>query len=219
LSPLTSERREVELATLRELPGGTSFVHQSNFLYSGSDLLLDLDLVGVPKVNRNQITDMTFLGSGAFGEVYEGLALNLRGSGDPQTRVAIKTLRKGANTSEKQEFIQEAKLMAQFRHPHIIQLLGICVDTDPCYLLLELMGDGDLLSYLRSNRPHHNGNNNNPPLNLVDLLLMCTDVAKGCVYLEEMHFVHRDIAARNCLVSFVGEERTRRRRRVVKVNI
>ena len=30
---------------------------------------------------------------------------------------------------------------------------------------------------------------------------MCLDVAKGCVYLEEMHFVHRDLAARNCLVS------------------
>jgi len=30
---------------------------------------------------------------------------------------------------------------------------------------------------------------------------MCVDVARGCRYLEEMHFVHRDLAARNCLVS------------------
>ena len=35
---------------------------------------------------------------------------------------------------------------------------------------------------------------------------MCVDVAKGCVYLEEMHFVHRDIAARNCLVSSTDPE-------------
>lgn len=33
---------------------------------------------------------------------------------------------------------------------------------------------------------------------------MCIDVAEGCSYLEEMHLVHRDIASRNCLVSFSG---------------
>lgn len=30
---------------------------------------------------------------------------------------------------------------------------------------------------------------------------MCVDVTKGCRYLEEMHFVHRDLACRNCLVA------------------
>lgn len=109
----------------------------------------------------------------------------------------FQTLRKGASTNEKLEFIQEAKLMTQFRHPHILQLLGICVDTDPCCLLLELMDGGDLLSYLRSNRPHLGSS---VVLRMSDLLKMCVDVAKGCVYLEEMHFVHRDLAARNCLV-------------------
>jgi proto-oncogene tyrosine-protein kinase ROS len=92
--------------------------------------------------------------------------------------------------------------MTQFKHPHIIQLLGICVDTDPCCLLLELMGGGDLLSFLRSNRPHLGGST---CLTLVDLLKMCVDVAKGCVCLEEMHFVHRDIAARNCLVQICAD--------------
>ncbi len=34
-----------------------------------------------------------------------------------------------------------------------------------------------------------------------DLLRMSLDVANGCQYLEENHFIHRDIAARNCLLN------------------
>ncbi|RZF40136.1 hypothetical protein LSTR_LSTR016818 [Laodelphax striatellus] len=36
---------------------------------------------------------------------------------------------------------------------------------------------------------------------MADLLSISVDVARGCRYLEEMHFVHRDLACRNCLVS------------------
>jgi len=36
---------------------------------------------------------------------------------------------------------------------------------------------------------------------------MALDIAKGCVYLENLHFIHRDIAARNCLLSTTGRGR------------
>ena len=40
-----------------------------------------------------------------------------------------------------------------------------------------------------------------------DLLKCALDVAKGCRYLEENHFIHRDIAARNCLLTTKGPGR------------
>ncbi len=43
--------------------------------------------------------------------------------------------------------------MSNFKHDHIIRLLGVCLDNDPQFIILELMEAGDLLSYLRSSRP------------------------------------------------------------------
>lgn len=37
-------------------------------------------------------------------------------------------------------------------------------------------------------------------------LKICIDVASGCCYLESIKFIHRDIAARNCLVHMEKNE-------------
>ncbi|XP_012234446.2 proto-oncogene tyrosine-protein kinase ROS isoform X2 [Linepithema humile] len=202
LPPIVSD---VELATLREIPRG-NFV-QSNALYA-STLQNDPDDTALPKIRQEQITLAKFLGSGAFGKVFLGSAKDLEGPGT--TPVAIKMLRKDANSREKTEFLQEARLMSHFRHKHVLRLLGVCFDTDPPLLVLELMEAGDLLSYLRESRALQPTDSR--ALRLQDLLAMCEDVARGCRYLEELHFVHRDLACRNCLVSARDREN-----RVVKI--
>lgn len=152
---------------------------------------------------------MVLLGSGAFGEVYEGRLTELnviedgggvgaRPSPHPQ-KIAVKTLRKGATEEDKASFLKEAQLMSTFKHANIVRLVGICLDNDPNFIILELMEAGDLASFLR--KP-----SNRQKLTQADLVKISLDVSKGCAYLEEMHFVHRDIAARNCLVSSVKPE-------------
>ncbi|XP_044258516.1 proto-oncogene tyrosine-protein kinase ROS isoform X1 [Tribolium madens] len=191
---------DVELATLRELP--RRGVHNTNVLYVSTQPTSE-EMILLPHIRRDQITLMKFLGSGAFGEVFEGKARGIpNSSGD--TKVAVKTLRKCASDQEKAEFLQEAQLMSNFKHEHILQLLGVCLDNDPHFIIMELMQGGDLLTYLRSSR---NPNTDTPSLSLIELLKMCVDVAKGCRYLEEMHFVHRDLACRNCLVSSKDPDR------------
>ncbi|XP_018010089.1 leukocyte tyrosine kinase receptor-like [Hyalella azteca] len=189
----SSPPRELQLSPLPP----TSFpTTEDNVLYHLNHLCGD-DLE-VPRVAQHEVVRGKFLGHGAFGEVFEG---RMRGE-----RVAIKMLRKGASEAERREFLQEAQLMSHFQHPHILRLLAVC--TQPFLLLLELMEGGDLLSHLRASRPANGGQG----LRVEDMLAMCVDVAKGCSYLEDLHFVHRDLAARNCLVS-TGDPRSR----VVKI--
>ncbi|XP_031627487.1 proto-oncogene tyrosine-protein kinase ROS-like isoform X2 [Contarinia nasturtii] len=196
----------VELATLPHLPRSTTFVQSNNILYTFGPIT-DGDVALLPQIRSDQITRTNFLGSGAFGEVYEGFLGHI--DTEPKTRVAIKTLRKGATQQEKDEFLQEAQLMSNFKHKHILSLIGVCFDNDTFYIIMELMQGGDLLSFLRQNRPCDVMAS---ALTLLDLTTMCVDIASGCRYLEEMHFVHRDLACRNCLVSSIDPEN-----RVVKI--
>ncbi|XP_054270502.1 proto-oncogene tyrosine-protein kinase ROS isoform X2 [Macrosteles quadrilineatus] len=190
---------DVELANLRELPRRPNFVQNINALYTAADFIpTDSEIALLPHIRREHITPTKFLGSGAFGEVFEGKAKNLPGTDGRETRVAVKTLRKGASQQEQLEFLREAQLMSNFKHENILQLLGVCLDIDTFFIIMELMEGGDLLVYLRSHRPLITTESS---LTLPDLLSMCVDVARGCRYLEEMHFVHRDLACRNCLVS------------------
>ncbi|GFN97601.1 tyrosine-protein kinase receptor [Plakobranchus ocellatus] len=188
---------DTELATLRELPPHTT-IEQNNTLYAISIQCTDEEIAKLPHFSRSQLVLTMYLGGGAFGEVYEGLARNILGDGSGETRCAVKTLRKSASENEKEEFLKEALLMKNFQHEHILGLLGVCLDNDPQFIIMELMEGGDLLSFLRSCRA-----TSTQPVQLLlpDLVKVCVHVARGCKYLEDMHFVHRDLAARNCLVS------------------
>lgn len=78
---------DVELATLRELPRRCTFIHSSNTLYTGGAPPTDAEIAMLPHISRDQITLVKFLGSGAFGEVFEGKA---KLGGD--IRVAVKVV-------------------------------------------------------------------------------------------------------------------------------
>ena len=68
----------------------------------------------------------------------------------------------------------------------------------PRMIILEFLEGKDVKEFLRKSR----GTSSKPCLlNMGDLLVMALDVARGCEYLEAKHFIHRDIAARNCLLN------------------
>ncbi|XP_036104640.1 proto-oncogene tyrosine-protein kinase ROS isoform X2 [Molossus molossus] len=193
LAVLVKEDKE-----LAELRGLAAAVGLANGCCAVHTLPTQEEIESLPAFPREKLTLRLLLGSGAFGEVYEGTAVDILGVGSGETKVAVKTLKKGSTDQEKIEFLKEAYLMSKFNHPNILKQLGVCLLNEPQYIILELMEGGDLLTYLRKARmtTFHG-----PLLTLVDLVDLCVDISKGCVYLEQLHFIHRDLAARNCLVS------------------
>ena len=52
-----------------------------------------------------------------------------------------------------ENFIKESLKMEELKHPHVMSLLGVCLDAGPApYIVLPYMGNGDLLSFLKKNR-------------------------------------------------------------------
>ncbi|XP_031435771.1 proto-oncogene tyrosine-protein kinase ROS isoform X2 [Clupea harengus] len=189
----------IQMEPDEELEEIRGLVGLANGCYAVRTLPIHSEISTLPVFPRDQLKLQRLLGSGAFGEVFEGIATGISSVDlKSDTRVAVKTLKKGATDDEKTDFLKEAHLMSQFTHPNILSLLGVCLLNEPQYIILELMEGGDLRSYLMVARP---APDHGPLLNLCDLLDIFLDVAKGCAYLEKMHFVHRDLAARNCLVS------------------
>lgn len=47
------------------------------------------------------------------------------------------------------DFLNEATIMGQFNHDHVIKLYGVVTRVDPAMIVMEFMDNGSLYSYLR----------------------------------------------------------------------
>nr|XP_011413792.2 focal adhesion kinase 1 isoform X9 [Crassostrea gigas] len=141
------------------------------------------------ELKRENIKLLEVLGEGQFGDVFKGLFTDKDGV---QSAVAVKTCKEDNEDSMMEKFLEEALIMQQFDHPHIIHLVGICSETLPVWIVMELAKHGEMRAYLQNNRTR---------LDLCTLMLYCHQLSKALSYLESKKFVHRDIAARNVLVS------------------
>lgn len=75
------------------------------------------------EVPREKITLLRELGQGSFGMVYEGIAKDIV-KGEPETRVAVKTVNESASLRERIEFLNEASVMKGFSCHHVVSIAG-----------------------------------------------------------------------------------------------
>ncbi|XP_077086222.1 protein tyrosine kinase 2aa isoform X30 [Siphateles boraxobius] len=140
------------------------------------------------EIQRDRIELGRCIGEGQFGDVHQGVYISPE---NPSLSVAIKTCKNCTSDSVREKFLQEALTMRQFDHPHIVKLIGI-ITENPVWIIMELCTLGELRSFLQVRKYN---------LDLSTLILFSYQLSTALAYLESKRFVHRDIAARNVLVS------------------
>ena len=112
---------------------------------------------------------MSFLWSEVYRGEYEG------------QNVAIKSLKDDHRGL--QQFLAEASVMTDLRHPHLVQLIGVSLDEKPVFIITEFMEKGSLVDYLRTR--------GKAIIQKKDQLGFARDVADGMAYLEHKDLIHR----------------------------
>ncbi|XP_077454981.1 focal adhesion kinase 1-like isoform X9 [Stigmatopora argus] len=142
------------------------------------------------EIQRDRIELGRCIGEGQFGDVHQGVYISPE---NPALSVAVKTCKNSTSDSVREKFLQEALTMRQFDHPHIVKLMGV-ITENPVWIIMELCTLGELRSFLQVRKYS---------LDLATLILFSHQLSTALAYLESKRFVHRDIAARNVLVSTV----------------
>uniref|UniRef100_A0A1I8EAT2 Non-specific protein-tyrosine kinase n=1 Tax=Wuchereria bancrofti TaxID=6293 RepID=A0A1I8EAT2_WUCBA len=140
-------------------------------------------------VSHDRVRLKDELGEGAFGRVYKGILQ----VGHTYMTVAAKTcVGQASDKTKRASFLQEAKVMRDYKHENLVQFIGIACQKEPLMIIVEFCGGGSLLKYLRKKGAH---------LGIATRYRFGKEASAGLKYLEEKRCIHRDVAARNCLLT------------------
>lgn len=128
------------------------------------------------------------LGQGGFGAVWKAHDTQL------QRTVAIKIPRAGQlTTAEAEQFLRDARLAAQLRHPGIVAVHEVSSEGDLFYIVSDLVEGESLATRLDRGRP-----------SFAEAAELCAAVADALDHAHQAGIVHRDLKPSNIMLDQQG---------------
>lgn len=157
-----------------------------NTLFSRSKIGYRFPLGAVLEAT-DKFSESLVIGIGGFGKVYKGILSD-------GTIVAVK---RGAPQSHQgvSEFQTEIEMLSQFRHRHLVSLIGYCDEKNELIIIYEYMENGTLKNHLYGS--------DLPKLNWKQRLEIAIGSARGLHYLHtssQLAIIHRDVKSANILL-------------------
>src|SRR5437667_4413854 len=126
------------------------------------------------------------IGQGAFSEVY--LVQHIVFTNHI---AAIKLLVPVFGKTQQEQFIKEARVLEQLKHPHILPIHDDGFHEDRAYLVMEYASGGSLRNYIGRYEQKHL-----PIEHAIKILLQISQALK---YAHQKNIIHRDVKPENIL--------------------
>ncbi|CAH0724633.1 unnamed protein product, partial [Brenthis ino] len=140
---------------------------------------------------------------GTFGRVYRGTYADEEAR---EQEVLVKTVAEHASQVQVSLLLQEGCMLYGLQHERVLSVLGVSIEDQTAPFLLYPWSGGwrNLKQFLLACRGVNLGVSSNgpppPPLTTQHVVRMALHALDGLQYLHSQHVLHKDIAARNCIV-------------------
>ena len=132
------------------------------------------------------------VGRGSMGIVFEGYDPYADRPVAVKVALADSLKDKESGARYRKMFFNEAHAAGKLRHPNILEILDAGADGEDCYIVMELVANGDTL------KTHCRQDNLLPVNQVVEIIFKC---AKALDYAHRQGVVHRDIKPTNIMIT------------------